>query len=117
MISVLSVLILAIQPGRADAQGAAARYNDYPTVARADYIFGCMSANGRTRRILEQCACSIDEIAGILPYEDYVSAETVLALRRGGGERLSLFRSAAVASTIVADLRRAQAEAELVCFQ
>ncbi len=112
-----SVLTLTVHLHAADAEGVAARYNDYPTVARADYIFGCMSANGQSRKILEQCACSIDEIAGILPYDDYVSAETVLALRRGGGERLSLFRSAAVASTIVADLRRAQAEAELVCFR
>ena len=26
--------------------------NDYPTVARADYVFACMKANGETRRAL-----------------------------------------------------------------
>ena len=90
--------------------------NDYPTAARADYVFACMVTNGQNREMLERCACSIDEIASILPFDDYVQAETVLSLRRVGGERMSLFRSAVVAETIVADLRRAQAEAEVVCF-
>ena len=57
-----------------------------------------------------------DEIAAILPYEDYVSAETVLALRQTGGERTAIFKSAAVSTEQVAKLRRAQAEAEIVCF-
>lgn len=112
----LALVLVFILPTAAGAQTVAERLNDYPTVARADYIFGCMAANGQSRRVLEQCACSIDEIAAILPYEAYVQAETVLSLRRVGGERVSLFRSAASASTIVADLRRAQAEAEIVCF-
>ncbi|ETX28658.1 hypothetical protein [Roseivivax isoporae] len=102
--------------GGAQAQSVADRLNDYPTVARADYVFACMATNGQTRRVLEQCACSIDEIANILPYEAYVAAETVLEMRQVGGERTSIFRSAASATEQVADLRRAQAEAEIVCF-
>ena len=101
----------------APAQDMAARLNDYPTVARADYVFGCMATNGRTRQVLEQCSCSIDAIASILPYEDYVEAETVLSLRLQSGERTSLFRETAMAQDIVAKLRRAQAEAEILCFQ
>ena len=37
--------------------------NDYPTVARADYVFGCMASNGQTRDALEKCSCSVDVIA------------------------------------------------------
>lgn len=111
-----AAMILACFPGVATAQGVADRYNDYPTAARADYIFGCMAANGQSRLVLEQCACSIDEIASILTYDQYVQAETVLSMRRVGGERMAVFNSAAIASNIVADLRRAQAEAEIVCF-
>jgi hypothetical protein len=33
--------------------------NDYPTALRADYVFGCMKANGETRPALERCSCSI----------------------------------------------------------
>lgn len=112
-----ATLAAALLASGASAQGVAERFNDYPTAARADYVFGCLATNGRTRRALEQCACSIDVIASILPYEDYVEAETVLSLRLQSGERMALFRDTAVAQGIVADLRRAQAEAEILCFQ
>ena len=103
----------ALLAGAAAAQDAP---NDYPTVARADYVFACMAANGQTRAALEDCACSIDHIASVLPYEDYVSAETVLRMRQLGGERTSPFRTAAPFKDAVASLRRAQAEADILCF-
>lgn len=98
------------------SQSVSERLNDYPTAARADYVFACMATNGQTREMLDRCACSIDLIASILPYERYLQAETVLSMRRVGGERMSFFKSAALAENMVADLRRAQAEAEVVCF-
>ncbi len=90
--------------------------NDYPTEARADYVFACMAANGQTRAMLTQCSCSIDVIATILTYEDYVAAETVLSMQLVSGERMAVFRTAERAKSAVADLRRAQAEAEIRCF-
>lgn len=105
-------LALTLAAGAASAQPV----NDYPTVARADYVFGCMAANGNTRTALEQCACSIDHIATVLPYEAYVSAETVLRMRQLGGEKTSPFRTAAGFKESVANLRRAQAEADILCF-
>jgi len=110
------LICLMLAAGGAGAQDIAERYNDYPTAARADYVFGCMAANGRAREMLVRCSCSIDEIAAILPFERYEQAETVLSMRRVGGERMAVFNSAVVAETMVADLRRAQAEAELICF-
>lgn len=96
---------------------AAPSLNDYPTEARAEYVFGCMATNGQSQQALRRCSCSIDAIAGILPYDDYVSAETVLRMRQGGGERAALFRGGAPATmSILAELRRAQAEAEMLCF-
>ena len=112
----VAALLSAVLAGGVQAQSVADRLNDYPTAARADYVFACMQTNGQTQQVLQQCACSIDEIAAILPYEDYVSAETVLALRQTGGERTAIFKSAAVSTEQVAKLRRAQAEAEIVCF-
>jgi hypothetical protein len=90
--------------------------NDYPTSARADYVFACMKANGETRRALEQCSCSIDVLASLLPYERYVSAETVLSMSQVIGNLGTQFRSTEQAKTAVNDLRRAQAEAEVRCF-
>ena len=102
--------------GPAAAQGVAPSLNDYPTATRADYVFACMATNGQGRDVLEKCACSIDVIASILPYEKYVEAETVLSLRLVGGERMSMFKGGAVTDGMVAELRRAQAEAEILCF-
>jgi hypothetical protein len=92
--------------------------HDYPTAALADYVFGCMASNGQNPQALENCACSIDVIASIVPYEDYVAGETVLRMRqvRGGGEKMAIFRDTAMAKEAIDRLRRAQIEAELRCF-
>src|SRR5882757_4062085 len=106
---------LALAAAAAIPAGAA-ELNDYPTAARADYVFACMKTNGETRRALEQCSCSIDVIASILPYDRYVTAETVLSMSQVVGNLGTQFRSTEQARTAVNDLRRAQAEAEVRCF-
>lgn len=95
---------------------AAVDLNDYPTAARVDYVFGCMKANGETRQSLDQCSCSIDVIATLVPYERYVTAETVLSISQIPGDRGAQFRSGEQARAAVDELRRAQAEAEVRCF-
>lgn len=100
----------------ADGHAAAAELNDYPTSARADYVFGCMKVNGDTRTALDQCSCSIDIIATLLPYDRYVEAETVLSLAQVPGRFGGEFRSTPTAKALVDELRRAQAEAEVRCF-
>ncbi len=95
---------------------SAGKSQGYPTVERADYVFACMASNGQSRQVLEQCSCSIDVVASILPYPKYVEADTILRLRQVGGEKGSVFRSSARMKKTVADLRRAQAEAEIRCF-
>ena len=90
--------------------------NDYPTAARADYVFGCMAGNGQTQEMLNRCSCSIDVIASILPYDRYVEAETVLRMRQVGGERTAMFKTAEPAKKALEALKRAQAESEIRCF-
>ena len=90
--------------------------NDYPTVARADYVFACMQVNGQTRDALQRCSCSIDAIAALLPYDKYEEAETVMRVRQRGGKNASMFLSTPQLRTMVDDLKRAQVEAELRCF-
>jgi hypothetical protein len=109
---VVSVLIAAF--GICVAR--AADTNDYPTSARADYVFGCMKVNGETRQALEQCSCSIDVIASIIAYDKYVEAETVASMNQALGQIGAMFRGTNEAKGILADLRRAQAEAEIRCF-
>jgi hypothetical protein len=96
---------------------AAGPTNDYPTAARADYVFACMNVNGGTQEALRQCSCSIDVIASIMPYSEYEQADTILRMRIGhaGGYLGEEFRTA-VANGIVRTLHEAQAEAEVRCF-
>lgn len=98
------------------ATAHAGSVNDYPTSVRADYVFGCMKANGETQRTLDQCSCSIDVVASLLPYDRYVTAGTVLSMAQVQGNLGAQFRSSEQATTAVSDLRRAQAEAEVRCF-
>lgn len=109
-----AVALLALAAGA--TRSTAEDINDYPTSARAEYVFGCMKANGETPRALEQCSCSIDIIASLLPYERYVSAETVLRMAQVPGILGNQFRSTEKARTALDELRRAQAEAEVRCF-
>ena len=113
------VLLAALLPLVAHPSAARAiepPANDYPTVARADYVFGCMQVNGQTREALERCSCSIDVIASLLPFEQYEEAETVMRVRQRGGKNASMFLSMPMLRGKVDDLKRAQVEAELRCF-
>jgi hypothetical protein len=90
--------------------------NDYPTTARSEYVFGCLKANGETRQAIDQCSCSIDVIASLLPYDRYVTAETVISMAQVRGNLGGQFRTSEQANGALNDLRRAQAEAEVRCF-
>ena len=90
--------------------------NDYPTAARVEYVFGCLKANGETRQAIEQCSCSIDVVASLLPYARYVTAETVLSMSQVRSDLGAPFRTSEQAAGALNDLRRAQAEAEVRCF-
>ncbi|QRZ12775.1 hypothetical protein JWJ88_09170 [Paracoccus methylovorus] len=112
MIRAILTAALLLTAGMAGAQAV----NDYPTSARADYVFVCMATNGQTREMLDRCSCAIDQIAEILSYDDYVRAETVLAMRQTPGERAGIFRQGIAVNDMVANFRRAEAEAEILCF-
>jgi hypothetical protein len=106
-------VVAAALGGSGDAPAAPA---DYPTDVLADYVFGCMAANGQSQDNLRRCSCSIDVIASIIPYNKYVQASTVLSLVQRPGESVAVFRDAAWTKGVVEDLRRAQAEADVRCF-
>ena len=110
IVAVLTALMTMAVVARGD------EVNDYPTSARAEYVFGCLKANGETRQAIEQCSCSIDIIASLVPYDRYVTAETVLSMSQVQGNLGGQFRTSEQATSALNDLRRAQAEAEVRCF-
>jgi len=111
--SIRAFVCALVALGATSVMARAEDLNDYPTAARADYVFGCMKANGETRQALDQCSCSIDVVATLLPYERYISAETVLSMAQVPGTLGNQFRSTEQATSALNDLRRAQAEAEV----
>ena len=110
--ALLLTLLAVATPTRLRAEDL----NDYPTSARADYVFGCMKANGETQELLQKCSCSVDVIASIIPYERYVAAETIISMSQVSGPVGSEFRSTEQAKLTLQEFRRAQAEAEIRSF-
>jgi hypothetical protein len=110
IVAVLAALMATATIARAE------EINDYPTAARVEYVFGCLKANGETRQVIEQCSCSIDVVASLVPYERYITAETVISMSQVRGNLGGQFRTSEQAASALNDLRRAQAEAEVRCF-
>lgn len=90
--------------------------NDYPTVARADYVFACMNVNGGTQDAMRRCACAVDVIATVIPYHDYEEADTVLRMRQLTGGYLAQTFHVPQSNQMVQRLQEAEAEAEVRCF-
>jgi hypothetical protein len=106
-------LIANCAAAKAQTPGGA---NDYPTAARAEYVFACMTTNGQTREALNRCACAIDTIAAAVPYESYEKAETILRMRHESGGYLAQEFRIPVSNGILEQLQQAQAEADVSCF-
>jgi len=89
----------------------------YPTAVIADYVLGCMVANGQKPETLQKCACSMDFIAAAIPYDEYEQTETLLRLQQmTGGGRNAVYKSSTWAKAAVDHFREVQAESTLRCF-
>lgn len=71
----------------------AAHANDFPTIARAEFILGCMNKKGvQSYTTLYNCSCVLDRIAERMSYADYAEAQTFMMLRSTPGEKGGVFR-------------------------
>ncbi len=90
--------------------------DDFPTATIADYVLGCMAANGNSFASLHQCSCSIDYIKSKMSYIDFEKAQTIMQAQLDHGQRGVFFRDSNWAKKRVRDLERHQAESTLRCF-
>jgi len=88
----------------------------FPTAAIADYVLGCMVANGNTLESLHQCSCSIDLVMDRMSYHDFEQANTVMQIQHDKGQRGIFYREAKWAKKRVEVLEQVQAESTLTCF-
>ena len=90
--------------------------DDFPTAAIADYVLGCMAANGNSFAALHQCSCSIDFIKSRMAYNEYEKAQTILRVQQDLGQRSIFYRDSNWAKNQVERLEKYQAESTLRCF-
>ena len=69
--------------------------NDFPTLARAEFVFACMSSNQSNRDFMAKCSCAVDEIAKRINFEEYAQAEAIARLQLGASPREEAFKSVA----------------------
>lgn len=75
--------------------------NDFPTLARVEYVLRCMDARGGHKyENLYSCTCILDKIADGMPYEEYVEADVYTQLWSTPGERGGMFRDPEQARTL-----------------
>ena len=90
--------------------------NDFPTQARSEFVFACMSSNQSNRDFMAKCSCAIDEIAKRINFEEYAQAEAIARLQLGASPREEAFKSVGLSKERMQKLFRAQAASELECF-
>ena len=89
--------------------------NDFPTLARVEYVLRCMDYHGgQVYENMYSCVCSIDRIANEFRYDEFVRAEVLAQLRTTPGERGGLFREGG--KELVAKYLEVTEAAEESCF-
>lgn len=124
--SLLVALLLGLSVSTGHTQGSAteaektepepASSAGYPTVVIADYVLGCMAANGNSYIALQQCSCSIDYISARMSYAIYEKASTVMEVQLDRGQRGLFYRDSTWAKRTVEELENLQAQSTLECF-
>ena len=90
--------------------------NDFPTLAKSEFVFACVSSNQSNRDFMAKCSCAIDEIAKRINYEEYAQAEAIARLWEGASPREEAFKSVGLSKERMDKLFKAQAASELECF-
>lgn len=90
--------------------------NDFPTLARSEFVFACMSSNANNRDFMAKCSCAVDEISKRISFEEYAQAEAIARLWEGASPREEAFKSVGLSKERMDKLFRAQAASELECF-
>ncbi len=100
----------------AAAAGAAERPNDFPTVARVEYVLECMNEHAGKQEFLYKCSCAVDQIGKKMRYEDYVTMSAALRYQTLEGERGAEFRDPESVKAMAGKYKAIRAEAATACL-
>lgn len=68
------------------------RVNDFPTLARVEYVQECVNRTGGSETHIYQCSCIVDRIAEAMSYDEFVEASTFARYSTLPGEAGGIFR-------------------------
>ena len=111
----LRALLCTATLGIGSAVGADSPVNNYPTVARVEFVQECIATHGGKLENLYQCSCAIDRIANALSYDEFVEASTYARYSTLPGEGGGIFRDSDTARQMAKRYRETQAEAYRSC--
>ena len=93
------------------------RANDFPTVARVEFVLSCMrDSKAAAHEMLYKCSCLVDSIAQRMRYDEWVELSTLANAMPIAGERGGALRDLKDGRKRVAELRRLQEDAKKGCF-
>jgi hypothetical protein len=91
-----------------------AHANDFPTLARVEYVRECVNRTGDQTHIY-QCSCVVDRIAETMSYDEFVEASTYARYSTLPGEAGGIFRDTDDAKKKAKQFRAVEADAFRAC--
>jgi hypothetical protein len=111
--------LLFVSAAYADATKVAAAQtratNDFPTLARVEYVQECINRTGGDRGHMYQCACVVDRIAEVMSYDEFVEASTFARYSTLPGEGGGIFRDTDEARAKAKLFRQTEEQAFRAC--
>lgn len=89
--------------------------NDYPTADRVEYVLECLYDHGGKQEYVYKCSCAIDEVAKVLPYDEYLEVSTAARYQTLGGDRGGEFRDPEAVKDAVKKYRELQTQSKQQC--
>ena len=106
---ILALLLLASH-ARADS-----RVNDFPTLARVEYVQECVNRTGGDQTHIYQCSCVVDRIAEAMSYDEFVEASTFARYSTLPGEAGGIFRDTEEGKKKAKQFKTVEADAFRAC--
>lgn len=91
--------------------------NDFPTLARVEYVLQCMQEHGgQNYNNLYHCTCAVDKIASRMSHDEFVQAQTFTYGFSMAGERGAEFRDPPESAKLREKYKEAKKYAQEACF-
>jgi hypothetical protein len=103
-------LFIVITPARSEAPA-----NNFPTLARVEYVQECINRTGGKQTNMYQCVCVIDRIAEEMSYDEFVESVSFARYSTLPGERAGVFRDTDEAKQKAKAYRETEAKAFAAC--